>query len=223
MRSISSYFRPKTAGKKRGVSEAGLTEDSGEYATPRLAKKKVRADGCAEDSASPSSPTGDTGGLRATDPGQVQESLCSAPISDVMRAKIAASKEKAKQRKLAKERARADPYAHLEDLIPDDWRELLQDQFSLSYWRSLKESLQKEQRRGKRIFPKPEHIFRAFRLCPLDKIKVVIIGQDPYHNTGQAEGLCFSVPRGMAIPSSLRNIFKELQNDIPVRLFFYLF
>jgi len=58
-------------------------------------------------------------------------------------------------------------------------------------------------------------IFRAFELCPLEKIKVVIIGQDPYHGVGQAEGLCFSVPRGIKIPSSLRNIYKELKNDIP--------
>eukprot|EP00466_Bigelowiella_natans_P006476 jgi/Bigna1/38800/e_gw1.28.155.1 len=100
-------------------------------------------------------------------------------------------------------------------MVPESWRETLKDEFSRPYFRYLSDSLTKEYTSGKKIFPPAHQIFRAFELCPIEKIRVVIIGQDPYHGVGQAEGLCFSVPRGIKIPSSLRNIYKELKADIP--------
>jgi uracil-DNA glycosylase len=71
-----------------------------------------------------------------------------------------------------------------------------------------------ERNAGKKIYPKKEDIFKAFKLTPFEKVKVVILGQDPYHGAGQAEGLCFSVPNGVNPPPSLKNIFKELESDL---------
>src|SRR5690606_943952 len=72
----------------------------------------------------------------------------------------------------------------------------------------------KEEYKNYDCFPKPEDLFQAFELCPFNRVKVVIIGQDPYHGPGQAHGLCFSVNENVAHPPSLRNIFKELENDV---------
>ncbi len=94
------------------------------------------------------------------------------------------------------------------------WLQELGPEFELSYMQELKLFLQSEKKRGKKIFPKGEDMFQAFNLTPLDKVKVVILGQDPYHGAGQAHGLCFSVPEGVKIPPSLQNIFKELQSDL---------
>lgn len=70
---------------------------------------------------------------------------------------------------------------------------------------------------GKKIYPPKYHVFRAMELCPLDKVKVVILGQDPYHGPGQANGLAFSVNKGITLPPSLRNIFKELESDLRIK------
>lgn len=93
------------------------------------------------------------------------------------------------------------------------WAELLKQQFAQPYMTQLSTFLQKE-RSSFTVFPPEELVFNALQLTPLENVKVVILGQDPYHNIGQAHGLSFSVPRGMALPPSLRNIYKELQNDI---------
>ena len=97
--------------------------------------------------------------------------------------------------------------------IAEDWKALLQEEFDKPYFAELVEFV-KEEYATQQIFPPARDIFRAFDKCPLDKLKVVIIGQDPYHGDGQANGLCFSVNDGVDFPPSLRNIFKEVSDDI---------
>ena len=97
--------------------------------------------------------------------------------------------------------------------IAEDWKELLQEEFDKPYFAELVDFVKAEYA-SRQIFPAARNIFRAFDKCPLDKLKVVIIGQDPYHGDGQANGLCFSVDDGVDFPPSLRNIFKEVADDI---------
>ena len=94
------------------------------------------------------------------------------------------------------------------------WLAVLQDEFEKDYMKSLRAFLVEEKKAGKIIYPKSDDIFRAFELTPFDKVKVVILGQDPYHGAGQAHGLSFSVENGIRFPPSLQNIFKELETDI---------
>ncbi|NNE28982.1 MAG: uracil-DNA glycosylase [Saprospiraceae bacterium] len=98
--------------------------------------------------------------------------------------------------------------------IEESWKQLLWEEFSKPYFKQVKDFLVKEKKDGKVLYPPGSLIFNAFVKTPVDKVKVVIIGQDPYHNPGQAMGLCFSVPKGIAIPASLKNIYKEMHNDI---------
>lgn len=97
--------------------------------------------------------------------------------------------------------------------IAPDWKALLEEEFSKPYFEELIRFV-KEEYASRRIYPRGSNIFRAFDKCPLDKLKVVIIGQDPYHGPGQAHGLCFSVAEGVPHPPSLQNIFKEVAADI---------
>ncbi|MBL4772183.1 MAG: uracil-DNA glycosylase [Alcanivoracaceae bacterium] len=94
------------------------------------------------------------------------------------------------------------------------WKNLLKDEFEQSYMLKLKEFLLEQKQQGKIIFPVGDKIFNALNSTPVDDVKVVILGQDPYHGPNQAHGLCFSVQKGVAIPPSLRNIYKELHQDI---------
>lgn len=97
--------------------------------------------------------------------------------------------------------------------ITNDWLAVLQPEFSKPYYRELYETVKKEYR-DYRVYPDSGDLFNAFHLTPLNNVKVVIIGQDPYHNAGQAHGLCFSVKPGIETPPSLVNIYKELQSDL---------
>ncbi|MBN2746467.1 MAG: uracil-DNA glycosylase [Bacteroidales bacterium] len=99
--------------------------------------------------------------------------------------------------------------------IEEGWKAVLEADFQSSYFKSLKQFLIAEKENYK-VFPKGANIFSAFNLTPFNVVKVVIIGQDPYHNDGQAHGLSFSVPEGVSLPPSLVNIFKELQSDLGV-------
>lgn len=94
------------------------------------------------------------------------------------------------------------------------WEPILKPLFKQDYMRSLSTFVQNE-RKQNLVFPPENLVFNAFKLTPFDEVKVVILGQDPYHNDGQAHGLSFSVPDGMALPPSLRNIYTELTTDIP--------
>ena len=96
--------------------------------------------------------------------------------------------------------------------IAEDWKALLADEFERPYFAELVEFV-REEYGSRQIFPRGSNIFRAFDKCPFDKLKVVIIGQDPYHGEGQANGLCFSVNDGVQFPPSLRNIFQEVESD----------
>lgn len=97
--------------------------------------------------------------------------------------------------------------------IAEDWKELLRDEFSKPYFDMLVNFVKGEYSSGV-VYPSGGNIFRAFDKCPFDRLKVVIIGQDPYHGPGQANGLCFSVGEGVPFPPSLQNIFKEVASDI---------
>lgn len=99
--------------------------------------------------------------------------------------------------------------------IEKSWKEVLSDFWQTKTWEDLSEFVRGEYS-TKDVFPKPKDIFRAFELTPISKIKVVILGQDPYHGGGQAEGLSFSVPKGIALPPSLQNIYKELNSDLGI-------
>jgi uracil-DNA glycosylase len=102
--------------------------------------------------------------------------------------------------------------------IEESWKEALAHEFDKPYFDKIKSFLVAEMKVGKIIYPHGKLIFNAYNLCPLQKIKVVILGQDPYHNTGEAMGLSFSVPKGIKIPPSLMNIYKELQVDCKTTL-----
>lgn len=98
------------------------------------------------------------------------------------------------------------------------WQAVIGEEFDKPYMQSLRTFLKQEKVAGKIIFPPSPLIFNAFNHTPFDKVRVVIIGQDPYHGTGQAHGLSFSVPEGVALPPSLMNIFKEIEADLGVKM-----
>lgn len=106
----------------------------------------------------------------------------------------------------------------MEVRIEQSWKEVLKDEFDKSYFRDLAAALHAEKAAGKTIYPPGSKIFNAFALTPFDQVKVVILGQDPYHNPGQAEGLSFSVPQGIQPPPSLLNIYKEIEDDLGVKV-----
>jgi len=97
--------------------------------------------------------------------------------------------------------------------IEESWKKILNEEFEKPYFIELTSFVKSEYQQN-RIFPPGKEIFNAFNLCPFDELKVVIIGQDPYHGPGQAHGLCFSVKDGIDFPPSLKNIFKEINNDL---------
>lgn len=101
--------------------------------------------------------------------------------------------------------------------IEESWKLMLQDEFEQPYFQQLKDFLT-EEKKDYQVFPPSAFIFNAFNLTPFANVKVVIIGQDPYHGPGQAHGLSFSVPDGVPQPPSLKNIFKELESDIGFRV-----
>lgn len=100
--------------------------------------------------------------------------------------------------------------------MENSWKEQLIDEFGKEYFTKLAEFVKKSYTE-KTCYPSPKFIFRAFEMCPFDKVKVVILGQDPYHGPGQANGLCFSVNDGITLPPSLVNIYKEIESDTGAR------
>lgn len=99
--------------------------------------------------------------------------------------------------------------------INDSWKSELLAEFEKEYWQKLTTFVRNEYLHQP-IYPPPKDVFRAFNLCPFDKVKVVIVGQDPYHGRGQANGLSFAVHEGVTLPPSLQNIFKEIHNDLGI-------
>ena len=101
----------------------------------------------------------------------------------------------------------------MEVRIEESWKAVLREEFDKEYFARIAAFLHKEKREGKTIYPPGPLIFNAFQLTPFDRVKVVILGQDPYHGPGQAHGLSFSVQDGVALPPSLQNIYKEIAAD----------
>lgn len=106
----------------------------------------------------------------------------------------------------------------MEVKIEQSWKQALQEEFDKPYFAGLVRFLHEEKAQGKVVFPPGGKIFRAFELTPLDRVKVVILGQDPYHGDGQAMGLSFSVPDGIPAPPSLKNIFREIETDLGIQM-----
>ncbi len=106
----------------------------------------------------------------------------------------------------------------MEVKINSSWKGVLNEEFGKPYFEELVLFLRKEKSSGKTIYPPGGLIFNAFDLTPFDKVKVVILGQDPYHGAGQAHGLSFSVPKGVPPPPSLKNIYKEIETDLGVKV-----
>ena len=102
--------------------------------------------------------------------------------------------------------------------IEPSWKEALAPEFEKPYFAALSEFLHAEKAAGKVIYPPGSAIFKCFELTPVDRVKVVILGQDPYHGPGQAMGLSFSVPRNVQAPPSLKNIFREIESDLGIRM-----
>lgn len=102
--------------------------------------------------------------------------------------------------------------------LNNSWDSILNEEFSSPYMIDLFHFLEKERKEGVEIYPKEEDVFNALIKTPYEKVKVVLLGQDPYHGEGQAEGLCFSVKRGVKYPPSLSNIFKELKSDLGIEI-----
>lgn len=101
--------------------------------------------------------------------------------------------------------------------IHNSWLPYIKDEFEKDYFKQLVDFVKKEYLTTK-IFPEGKNIFRAFELCPFENVKVVILGQDPYHGINQANGLCFSVNEGVQKPPSLKNIYKEIENDLKIKM-----
>ena len=99
--------------------------------------------------------------------------------------------------------------------INESWKKVLLPEFEKPYWQNLT-SFVRQEYQTKKVYPPAKEIFRAFELCPFDSVKVVIVGQDPYHGARQANGLSFAVGDGITLPPSLQNIFKEIKNDLGV-------
>lgn len=99
--------------------------------------------------------------------------------------------------------------------IENSWKNILKNEFEKEYFKKLADFVRKEYINSK-IYPPPKDLFRAFSLCPFSKVKVIILGQDPYHGIGQANGLCFAVNNVITIPPSLKNIFKEIRSDLEI-------
>lgn len=95
------------------------------------------------------------------------------------------------------------------------WLKILEKEFDQPYMKALKSFLLQEKQQGHKVYPKGTDIFNAFQHAPFDKVKIVLLGQDPYHGDGQAHGLSFSVQKGVAVPPSLKNMYKELETDLP--------
>lgn len=102
--------------------------------------------------------------------------------------------------------------------IEQSWAEVLAEEFDKPYFGLLAKRLHDEKESGAIIYPTGSQIFKAFELCPFESLRVVILGQDPYHGAGQAMGLSFSVPEGIKAPPSLKNIFKEIESDLGITL-----
>jgi len=199
---LHQFFSPPEVGTKRKAEEMPSTTggsdpagDSGVGNTGEPAASKRAAAGC--------------GGKEEVDLGSKE--MTREEISKTIALMLAKTR---KIRESVFESRQKGEQPKLKQLLScDAWRGALGNQFEKKYVENLEAFVQSEWKAKVQVFPEPWNIFRALNACPPGKVKVVILGQDPYHNVGQAMGLSFSVPNGIQIPSSLRNIYKELASD----------
>ena len=162
------------------------------------------------------------GTIASKSPGKAQAPVEDDGLSDAQRSRIELNKQIAVSKQLQRKATEVAEAAKAAGTTPDvdallveeTWRETLEGEFKKEYWGNLKSFLGREWKSGAKVFPAAGNIFRAFNTCPMERVKVVILGQDPYHDDGQAMGLSFSVPKGWKVPSSLQNIYKELGTDL---------
>jgi len=102
--------------------------------------------------------------------------------------------------------------------LEEGWSNILKEEFQKEYFQQISRQLAAGESAGKQHYPAKELIFNAFNSTPWADVKVVILGQDPYHNPGEAMGLCFSVPKGVRVPPSLKNVFKEMKTDLDIEI-----
>ena len=162
------------------------------------------------------------GTIASKSPGKAQAPVEDDGLSDAQRSRIELNKQIAVSKQLQRKATEVAEAAKAAGTTPDvdallveeTWRETLEGEVKKEYWGNLKSFLGMEWKSGAKVFPAAGNIFRAFNSCPMERVKVVILGQDPYHDDGQAMGLSFSVPKGWKVPSSLQNIYKELGTDL---------
>lgn len=195
---IQSFFGAPVA--KKAKPAVVLTEDDAEKASEPLQASKVNMQ-CAF----PEVPSADDDGLNAAQRSRAALNK-QAAISKQLHRRATA---------VADDAAAAGVNPDLDALLVEEtWRGALEGEFKKEYWANLKKFLCREWSAGAKVFPAAGNIFRAFNTTPMERVKVVILGQDPYHDVGQAMGYSFSVPKGWKVPSSLQNIYKELGTDL---------
>ena len=195
MATLLKYFKPKV-GAKRAASNIVPTSPAG----VKPVKKKVKTPTKAASALSPE--------VR-----QIIEEKRKAALLRLQQRRGITTNSSSSSLKSSVDGIKAPSFKLTLNGLEPSWYEALKDQETKTYFKNISSFLEKETARHK-IYPPAKDIFAAFNFCPLNKVRVVIIGQDPYHGSGQAHGLCFSVQHGIRIPPSLRNIYKELHNDV---------
>ncbi|RSH87763.1 uracil DNA glycosylase [Apiotrichum porosum] len=201
-KSIASYFKPASGA-------AAGTPAARNRTTPSAAARKAAMDAKDKDNKDNDEPPAKRAKVAATTTaGRAKKGAAVIPQAPTVT--IPRAQSRAELRKALEAHPKVLPLLELElDTLGEDWLLALQDELTKPYFLSLKEFLIKEQS-SKKVFPPAEDIYSWSRLCPLKDVRVIIVGQDPYHDDGQAHGLAFSVRKGVRIPPSLRNIYKEM-------------
>jgi uracil-DNA glycosylase len=156
---------------------------------------------------------GEEGDSEAEAPENEEDTPAMATKKTATKKKAAAATTKPAAPKAAEPVADAVTVPSLREQLPADWREVLKEEFDKPYFKQLEKFLA-EQRAAGAVYPPAEDVFNAFKATPFDKVKVLLLGQDPYHGAGEAHGMCFSVKPGVKIPPSLVNVYKEMQDDL---------
>ena len=191
---ITDYFKPKRANKKRKHDE----DEGGEIDPIEPSEKSTKEDG----------------EQMVIEPSKKRKKTVKLSKDETKdESEEEEDDEDLEQEEEEQEAPKEITYANFDELIEKSWRKMLKKEFGKVYFKQLRRKLVAENEAGKEIFPPLKMTFRAFELTPWDNLKCVIVGQDPYHDDNQAEGLCFSVQKGIKIPSSLRNMMKEATSD----------
>jgi len=221
---LTNFFKPVAGSsdkKAEGTPAAADSHADGDSAAAAAAAPTAKATAASRKrkSAAPASPAPAAPAAAAANNGVEAASAAAAAVKSATKAADAANEAAATAAdgdEPAAKRAKADSLA---SLVPASWARVLSSELDKPYFGEIDKFLRAQATAKVQVFPAREHIFRALDLCPFDKVRVVILGQDPYHDVGQAEGLSFSVPAGVKVPSSLQNIYKELASDLGAKNF----